>query len=122
MAEQRLVQVGLRSLLVLPQQLKRLPLVGSKLVPLVVKGFLLLRQPPLLRRVHQAPITPARSMTPARDAVARARRFAPCELPQPVCRRRRARLYRLVGQVPLHVPGQADGRLVPAGALSPAPS
>ena len=41
----------------------------------------------------------------------------PGELPQPVPRRRRARLHRLVGQVALHVQREAVGRLVAAVAV-----
>src|SRR5207248_1178830 len=38
-------------------------------------------------------------------------------LPQPVARRRRPGLDRLIRQVPLHVPGQAGDRVVPAVAV-----
>ena len=80
MAEQRLVQVSLGSLLVLPQQLKRFPLLGSKLVPLVVKGFLLLRQPPLLRRVDQRADHTGEKHDPRERCGCQGPPVAPCEL------------------------------------------
>ena len=60
---------------------------------------------------------PASSTRATAAADSRAARLLAGELPQPVAGRRRARLDRLVGQVALHVAGEAVGRLVAAVAV-----
>ena len=73
------------------------------------------RRPPAGRRARRT--RPAQQQQPQRRGRGQARPVPPGELPQPVAGRRRAGQHRLVGQVALHVRGEAVGRLVPAAAV-----